>query len=56
MRPLVAHCQRGLGRLYERKGELQTAEEHTATAAKMYEAMDMGLWLEQVKGPTHTPS
>ncbi len=56
MRPLVAHCQRGLGRLYERKGELRTAEEHVAIATEMYEAMDMGFWLEEVKGPTQTPA
>jgi class 3 adenylate cyclase/tetratricopeptide (TPR) repeat protein len=50
MRPLVAHCHRGLGRLYERVGELQRAEEHIATATEMYQAMDMGFWLEQVTG------
>ena len=54
MRPLVAHCHRGLGRLYERNGELQTAEEHVATATDMYKTMDMGFWLEQVNGTAQT--
>jgi class 3 adenylate cyclase/tetratricopeptide (TPR) repeat protein len=49
MRPLVAHCHRGLGRLYERAGDLQRAKEHIATAVKMYQAMEMGFWLEQAK-------
>ena len=46
MRPLVAHCHLGLGRLYRRTGKRLEAEEHLATATAMYREMDMQFWLE----------
>jgi tetratricopeptide (TPR) repeat protein len=46
MRPLVAHCHRGLGRLYRRTGGRRRADEHLATATAMYRGMDMRFWLE----------
>jgi tetratricopeptide (TPR) repeat protein len=49
MRPLVAHCRLGLGRLYRRIGERQKAEKQIATALAMYRAMDMGFWLEKAE-------
>jgi len=49
MRPLVAHCHLGLGRLHRRMGKRQEAEEHLATAATMYREMDMGFWLEKAE-------
>jgi class 3 adenylate cyclase/tetratricopeptide (TPR) repeat protein len=49
MRPLVAHCHRGLGRLYRRIGERQKAEEQVAIALAMYRDMDMGFWLEKAE-------
>jgi tetratricopeptide (TPR) repeat protein len=49
MRPLVAHCRLGLGRLYRRVGERQEAEEQVATALAMYRDMDMGFWLEKAE-------
>jgi class 3 adenylate cyclase/tetratricopeptide (TPR) repeat protein len=49
MRPLVAHCYLGLGRLYRRTGKRQEAEEHLAIATTMYREMDMGFWLEQAE-------
>jgi tetratricopeptide (TPR) repeat protein len=49
MRPLVAHCQLGLGKLYRRTGDRQQAQEHLATAATMYREMDMRFWLEQAE-------
>jgi sugar phosphate isomerase/epimerase len=49
MRPLVAHCHRGLGLLYQRVGERQKAEEQVATALAMYRDMDMGFWLEKAE-------
>jgi class 3 adenylate cyclase/tetratricopeptide (TPR) repeat protein len=49
MRPLVAHCHLGLGRLYRRTGRRQEAEEHLATAATMYREMDMRYWLEKAE-------
>jgi tetratricopeptide (TPR) repeat protein len=47
MRPLLAHCRLGLGKLYRRKGPLQQAQEHLTTAMTMYREMDMRFWLEQ---------
>jgi class 3 adenylate cyclase/tetratricopeptide (TPR) repeat protein len=45
MRPLVAHCHLGLGKLYLRTGERERAQEHLTTAATMYREMDMAYWL-----------
>jgi len=55
MRPLVAHCHLGLGKLYRRTGDGARAEEHLTTATTMYREMDMRFWLEraeaELKGP-----
>ena len=50
MRPLIAHCHRGLGKLYRRTGKREQAQEHLATATTMYREMDMRFWLEQAEG------
>jgi hypothetical protein len=47
MRPLVAHCHLGLGKLYRRLGKRSEAEEHLTTAATMYREMGMTFWLEK---------
>jgi tetratricopeptide (TPR) repeat protein len=47
MRPLVAHCHLGLGKLYGRAGQLKHASENLATATTMYHEMDMGFFLER---------
>jgi tetratricopeptide (TPR) repeat protein len=49
MRPLVAHCHLGLGKLYRRSGKREQAQEHLTTAATMYREMDMRFWLEQAE-------
>jgi class 3 adenylate cyclase/tetratricopeptide (TPR) repeat protein len=49
MRPLVAHCHLGLGKLYRRTGKREQAQEHLATATTMYREMDMRFWLEQAE-------
>ena len=49
MRPLVAHCHLGLGKLYRRTGKRQQAQEHLGTATAMYREMDMRFWLEQAE-------
>jgi protein-disulfide isomerase-like protein with CxxC motif len=49
MRPLVAHCHLGLGKLASRTGNRQQAQEHLTTAATMYGEMDMPFWLEQAE-------
>jgi len=49
MRPLVAHCYLGLGKLYRRTGDAAKAQEHLKTAATMYREIDMGFWLEKAE-------
>ena len=49
MRPLVAHCHLGLGKLYSRTGKGEQARGHLATATTMYREMDMRFWLEQAE-------
>jgi tetratricopeptide (TPR) repeat protein len=49
MRPLVAHCHLGLGKLYRRTGKREQAREHLTTATAMYREMDMRFWLEQAE-------
>jgi tetratricopeptide (TPR) repeat protein len=50
MRPLVAHCHLGLGKLYRRAGKRrQEAQEHLTIATTMYREMDMRFWLEQAE-------
>jgi tetratricopeptide (TPR) repeat protein len=49
MRPLVAHCYLGLGKLYRRVGDRARAAEHLALAATMYREMDMRFWLERAE-------
>src|SRR5262249_51156481 len=48
MRPLLAHCHRGLGAMAERVGQTDRARTETATALDAYRALDMAFWL----GPT----
>jgi tetratricopeptide (TPR) repeat protein len=49
MRPLVAHCHFGLGKLYRRTDKREQAQEHVATATTMYREMGMRYWLEQAE-------
>jgi tetratricopeptide (TPR) repeat protein len=49
MRPLVAHCHLGLGKLYHRTDKREQAREHLATAATMYREMGMTYWLEKAE-------
>jgi tetratricopeptide (TPR) repeat protein len=49
MRPLVAHCQLGLGKLSRRVGKRVQAHEHLTAAATMYHEMEMPFWLEKAK-------
>jgi tetratricopeptide (TPR) repeat protein len=55
MRPLVAHCHLGRGKLYRRIGKGSEAEEHFAAATALYREMDMRFWLEQAKAVTIDP-
>jgi class 3 adenylate cyclase/tetratricopeptide (TPR) repeat protein len=49
MRPLVAHCHLGLGKLYRRTGKRTESDEHLTTATTMYREMGMRFWLEQAE-------
>jgi class 3 adenylate cyclase/tetratricopeptide (TPR) repeat protein len=49
MRPLVAHCHLGLGKLHCRTDDWPKAVGHLTTAAAMYREMGMGLWLAQAE-------
>jgi tetratricopeptide (TPR) repeat protein len=49
MRPLVAHCHHGLGRLYCQTGQREQAHTELSTAITMYRAMDMTFWLPQAE-------
>ena len=49
MRPLVAHCHFGLGKLYHHIGETEHAGDNFAAASRMYREMEMDFWLHQTK-------
>jgi tetratricopeptide (TPR) repeat protein len=49
MRPLVAHCRFGLGKLSRHTGKLDQAREHLTIATTMYREMEMPFWLEQAE-------
>ena len=56
MRPLVAHCHLGLGKLHAKRGESEKAREHLAIATTLFREMDMWFWLEQAEttlAPSH---
>jgi tetratricopeptide (TPR) repeat protein len=45
MRPLMAHCHLGLGRLYAKTGQQEEGRAELSTAVEMYRAMAMTFWL-----------
>jgi tetratricopeptide (TPR) repeat protein len=49
MRPLVAHCHLGLGRLYGQIGRSEPARAALTTAIDLNRAMDMTFWLTQAE-------
>ena len=49
MRPLVAHCHRGLGTLYAATGQREQARTALSTAIEMYRDMDMAFWLPETE-------
>jgi tetratricopeptide (TPR) repeat protein len=49
MRPLQAHCHRGLGTLYMKTGRLAQARAALSTAIALYRAMEMTFWLPQAE-------
>jgi len=49
MRPLQAHCHRGLGTLYAAIGQWEQARAALSTAIKMYQSMEMTFWLPETE-------
>jgi predicted protein tyrosine phosphatase len=49
MRPLVAHCHRGLGTLYTVTGQREQARTALSTAIALYRDMEMTFWLPQTE-------
>jgi tetratricopeptide (TPR) repeat protein len=49
MRPLQAHCHRGLGTLYATIGQQEQAHTELSAAIVLYRAMDMTFWLPQTE-------
>jgi tetratricopeptide (TPR) repeat protein len=49
MRPLVAHCHRGLGTLYTNIGRTEQGRAELAAAIALYRAMEMTFWLPQAE-------
>jgi hypothetical protein len=49
MRPLVAHCHLGLGKLYLRTGQREQAQEHLTITTTMYRETSMAYWLEKTQ-------
>jgi len=47
MRPLIAHCRFGLGKLNRRMGDHREAKEQLTIATTMYRELNMTYWLEQ---------
>ena len=49
MRPLIAHCHLGLGKLYRRTDKREQAQMYLTTATMMYREMGMTYWLERAE-------
>jgi DNA-binding winged helix-turn-helix (wHTH) protein/tetratricopeptide (TPR) repeat protein len=49
MRPLLAHCRRGLGTLYAKVGRPEQARPELTTAIELYRSMEMTFWLPQAE-------
>jgi tetratricopeptide (TPR) repeat protein len=49
MRPLMAHCHRGLGTLYATTGQREHAHAELSIAIALYQAMEMTFWLPQTE-------
>jgi tetratricopeptide (TPR) repeat protein len=49
MRPLTAHCHRGLGTLYAKIGHREQVHAELSTAIELYRAMAMTFWLPEAE-------
>ena len=55
MRPLVAHCHLGFGKLYRRTGERRKARQHLATGMSIYRDLDMRFSVDTARENTKVP-
>lgn len=49
MRPLIAHCHLGIGRVHRGLGQHRSAGEHGDRAAAMYRDMGLAFWIAQAE-------
>ena len=49
MRPLIAHCHLGPGKLYGRLSKREQGQEHLRTATTMFREMETPFWLDQAE-------
>jgi hypothetical protein len=49
MRPLLAHCHLGLGKLYVTIGRPNEARAELSTAIDLYKGMEMTFWLPKAE-------
>ena len=49
MRPLQAHCHKGLGSLYQKTGREEEARAALTKAVEMYREVEMTYWLEKAE-------
>jgi tetratricopeptide (TPR) repeat protein len=49
MRPLIAHCHVGLGKLYRRINKKEKAKVHLSDGIALMRQMEMGLWLQRAE-------
>jgi tetratricopeptide (TPR) repeat protein len=49
MRPLVAHCHKGLGQLYLKSEKEEEARSELQAAVQLYRSMDMSFWIPEAE-------
>jgi predicted protein tyrosine phosphatase len=54
MRPLVAHCHFGLGKMFASTGKREQAREYLTTATTMYREINIRFRLEQAEADRNT--
>ena len=54
MRPLIAHCRFGVGKLHGRAGDRRVTE-HLTTAASLFHEMGMQFWFEKAEAEMQAP-
>jgi len=55
MRPLVAHCHLGVGKLSRKTKRPEQAHEHLTAAIAMYRELGMTFWLDNAEAALKAP-